>query len=135
MRPRLATIASAITLALAVMSGAVCAQEAALTGDPVAGEKSFKKCKACHEIGPEAKSKVGPLLTGIVGRPAASIEGFAYSEALIAKRAEGLIWTPETLDPYLKNPKEFIPGAKMVFAGIKKDQERADVIAYLATFP
>ena len=65
----------------------------------------------------------------------ASVEGFAYSDAMIARGREGLIWTPENLDPYLKNPKAVRPGRQDDFAGLKKDQERADVIAYLATFP
>ena len=132
---RLAAIATALTLAGAVMGGGTRAEEAALTGNPEAGAKVFKKCMACHETGPEAKTKVGPVLTGVVGRHAGGVEGFAYSDAMIAKGAEGLIWTPENLDPYLKNPKAFVPGAKMTFAGLKKDQERTDVIAYLATFP
>jgi cytochrome c len=99
-------------------------------GDPEAGKKVFNKCKACHFVDRE-KNKVGPYLKGVVGRPAAAVEGFKYSEAMKAKAAEGLVWTEENLASYLKSPKKFIPGNKMAFAGLKKDKDIADVIAYL----
>jgi cytochrome c len=104
-------------------------------GDPAAGERAYRKCQACHEIGPDAKAKIGPPLTGIVGRTTASIEGFAYSDAMAALGAEGHVWTEEDLNTFLAKPRDFVAGTKMTFAGIRNDQERADLIAYLATFP
>ena len=95
-----------------------------------AGEKVFKKCKACHYVDKE-KNKVGPWLKGVVGRKAASVEGFKYSDAMKAKGAEGLVWTKENLAQYLKAPKAFVPKNKMAFAGLKKDEDIQAVIAYL----
>ncbi len=106
------------------------AAAAPAAGDPKAGKKVFNKCKACHFADRE-KNKVGPYLKGVVGRPAAAVEGFKYSEAMKAKGAEGLVWTEENLAQYLKAPKKFVPGNKMAFAGLKKDKDIADVIAYL----
>ena len=99
-------------------------------GDVAKGEKVFRKCKACHDA--EAmKNKVGPYLVGVVGRKAASVEGYHYSDAMKAKGAEGVVWDEATLDTYLTKPKDFVPGTKMTFAGLHKEQERLDVIAYL----
>jgi cytochrome c len=103
-------------------------------GDAKAGEKVFRKCMACHDIGPNAKAKVGPPLTGVVGRHAGAVDGFQYSDAMSSKGTEGLVWTPENINHMLTKPKDFVPGTKMSFAGLRKDKERADVIAYLATF-
>lgn len=120
------------TIVIAACSGSVAlAQEA---GDPEKGEKVFRKCKACHEVGPDAKSKTGPVLNGIVGRDAATYEEFSYSDAMLAAGEGGLVWTPEALAEFLEKPKDFVDGTKMTFAGLRKDDERADVIAYLATF-
>ena len=101
-------------------------------GDPEAGKKVFNKCKACH-FADRKKNKVGPHLVGVVGRKAGSVEGFRYSPAMKKKGAEGLVWTEENLDKYLENPKKFIPGNKMAFFGLKKPEDRANVIAYLKT--
>ncbi len=122
--------AAALTaLALTGMAGAALAE-----GDAAAGEKVFKKCKACHQVGDGAKSRVGPLLNGIVGNEIASVDGFKYSKAFLAKKEEGLVWTDEVLDAYLTKPKKYIKGTKMSFAGLKKEGDRANVIAYLMTF-
>ncbi|MGP6086138.1 c-type cytochrome [Antarctobacter jejuensis] len=103
-----------------------------LPGDADAGEKVFRKCKACHQVGDDAKNRVGPVLNGIVGGPIAAAEGFKYSDAMVAFGAENEAWTPEILDQYLTNPRDYIPGNKMSFAGLRKEEERQNVIAYLA---
>jgi cytochrome c len=100
---------------------------AAAQGDPEKGEKVFNKCKTCHEI-EEEKNKVGPHLVGIFGRPAGSVEGFKYSDAM---KSSGVVWEDETITAYLKDPKGYIPGNRMVFPGLRKDEEIADLLAYL----
>ncbi len=95
-------------------------------GDAAQGEKVFGKCKACHEFA--AKNKVGPTLHGVIGRKAGTVEGFKYSEAMVNS---GITWDVTTLTAYLKDPKGYVPGNKMAFAGLKKDEEVVDVIAYI----
>jgi cytochrome c len=99
------------------------------------GQGVFRKCRACHELGPDAKNKVGPVLNGIIGRKAGTIEGFNYSDANKEAGDKGLVWTEEVLFKYLENPLTFMPKTKMAFAGLKDEQDRKDVIAYLKTFP
>lgn len=106
-----------------------------IVGDADKGKKAFKKCKACHQIGEGAKSKVGPLLTGILGRPAGEVEGFKYSSALLEQAEGGLVWNVESLAEFLTKPKDFLPGTKMTFAGLRKEKDRDNIIAYLASFP
>jgi cytochrome c len=113
---------SAVAVSLALSSGAAQAE-----GDAAAGEKVYKKCKSCHAI-EAGKNKVGPSLAGISGRDAATVDGFKYSDALAGS---GLVWTDENLDQYLAKPKAFVPGTKMTFPGLKKEADRANVIAYL----
>jgi cytochrome c len=96
--------------------------------DPGKGEKVFNKCKACHTLGAGEKNKVGPNLHGVFGRAAGTVEGFKYSKAMMDS---GVVWSEETLDAYLTKPRDFIPKNKMTFAGLKKDDQRADLIAYL----
>jgi cytochrome c len=103
-------------------------------GDAENGADVYKKCRACHDVGPEAKNKVGPLLNGILGRQAGTIEGYNYSEANKAAGSKGLVWTEEVLFKYLEAPLTFMPGTKMAFAGLKDGQDRKDVIAYLKKF-
>jgi cytochrome c len=104
---------------------------AAQAADPVAGEKVFKRCLACHMVGEDAKTRVGPVLNGLIGRKAGSYEGFKYTEA---NKNSGLVWDEVTLAKYLKNPRATIPGTSMTFIGIKKDEEIEDLIAYLKQF-
>ncbi len=103
-------------------------------GDPAKGERVFKKCQACHAVGDGAKAKTGPVLNGVVARQAATAEGFQFSPAMVLYGEEGGTWSVEELDAFLAKPREHVPGTKMSFAGLRKDQERADVIAYLGTF-
>lgn len=120
--------------ALLALLAALIAGPALADGDAEKGKKVYNKCKACHDIGEGAKNKVGPGLNGIVGKGIAMAEGFSYSDAFMAKKAEGFTWTEENLAAYLEKPKDFIPGNKMSFPGLKKEDEREDVIAYLKTF-
>jgi cytochrome c len=109
---------------------AVLAASPVLAQDAAEGEKVFKRCQACHVINAET-NRVGPHLVGVVGRKAGAVEGFKYSEAMQAKGQEGMVWDEANLDKYLENPKGFIAKNKMAFAGLKKPEERAAVIAYL----
>lgn len=96
-------------------------------GDAAKGEKVFAKCKACHEIATE-KNKVGPTLRGIIGRKAGSVPGFKYSAAMIDS---GVTWDATIIAEYVAKPKEFIPGNKMSFVGLKKAGDLQDLIAYI----
>ena len=96
-------------------------------GDPANGEKVFRKCKACHALEP-GKNKVGPSLAGVFGRTAGTVEGFKYSSAMTDS---GIVWDEETMDGFLEKPKQVVPKTRMAFAGLKKEQDRMDVIAYL----
>ena len=113
-------VASAVLFALS--NGATQAQDAEK------GKKVFNKCKTCHTLEAGGKNKVGPNLYGLFGRTAGTVEGFKYSDAM---KESGIIWDEETVDAYLTNPKEFMPKNKMSFPGLKKEEQRADVIAYL----
>jgi cytochrome c2 len=99
-----------------------------------AGEKVFKKCAACHKVGDGAKNAVGPMLNGIVGRAAGSVDGFKYSKPLAGMAAGGLVWDDAALHAFLENPKGYLKGTKMSFAGLKAAEDRDAVIAYLSTF-
>ncbi len=122
------------TVFAALASAVLFAVPAHADGDAAAGEKVFAKCKACHE-NEKGVNKVGPTLKGVVGRPAASVPDYKYSEAMLAKGAEGLVWTEENLTAYLPDPKAFVPKTKMAFAGLKKPEDVANVIAYLKAHP
>jgi cytochrome c len=115
--------AVAMAAALALASGPAMA-----SGDAAKGAKVFKKCKVCHTVNKGGKNRVGPNLFGVAGTKAAGVKGFRYSKAM---KASGLTWDDDTLDKFLTKPKKFLKGTKMGFPGLKKDDQRADVIAYL----
>jgi cytochrome c len=98
------------------------------------GADVFKRCRACHDVGDKAKNKVGPILNGIIGRKAGTIEGFKYSDANLKAGTDGWEWTEEKMMDYLLNPRATMPGNKMAFAGLKDEQDRKDLIAYLKQF-
>lgn len=101
------------------------------SADAAAGQAVFKKCSACHDASSGGPNKVGPNLFGVVGRPVASHEGFTYSDGMKTHADGGKTWTFEDLDKYLTNPKTEVPGNKMAFAGLKKEEDRANLLAWL----
>lgn len=121
---------SAVAAVALLMSGSAALAEA----DLKAGQKVFKKCKACHAVGEKARNKVGPQLNGVVGADWGHIQGYKYSKALKAGKEEGRVWDDETLAAYLRKPKDVIPKGKMAFAGLRKDKDIVNVIAYLEQF-
>jgi cytochrome c len=119
-------------LSFSVVGAALLASmSAAVAQDAAAGEKVFAKCKICHQIGEGAKNMVGPVLNGVVGRHSGIYEGYHYSDA---NKNSGITWDEATLKEYLKDPKAKVPGTKMVFPGLKSDDDIANVIAYLKQF-
>ena len=118
-------VISQLALALCLILGAA----PAVANDVVSGEKVFKRCKACHYADKE-KNKTGPYLVDVIGRKAGSIDGYKYSKAM---RESQLVWDEATLTAYLKAPKKFLKGTKMAFAGLKKEADIKNVIAYLKT--
>lgn len=119
---RTTLFAAALMAAAAVVSGPAMAE-----GDAKKGARVFNKCKACH-VADEAKNKVGPTLLGVFGRKAGAVEGFRYSDAM---KDSDVVWDEETIAEYMRKPKEFIPGNKMAFAGLRKEDEIANLMAYL----
>jgi cytochrome c len=118
-------LATCVLASSLLSSGAVAAQDAA------AGEKVFRKCASCHQVGDKAKRGAGPILNGIIGAAAAQRDDFKYSPAL---SESGLTWDEATLADYLANPKSVVPKTRMAFAGLKDPDQIADVIAFLATW-
>lgn len=98
------------------------------------GEKVYRKCAACHQVGEGAKNRVGPVLNGIVGAPAGEVDGFRYSNALQGMADDGLVWSDENLKAFLADPRGFMKGTRMSFAGLRKDSELDAITAYLASF-
>jgi cytochrome c len=124
-----------LRIALAALALLAASSPAALAaGEVEKGKAVFKRCQVCH-VHDTKTNKVGPHLGDVVGRKAGSVEGFHYSDAMKKKGEEGLTWTEENIATYLKDPKAFVPGNKMVFVGLKKDDEIADVIAFLKSPP
>jgi cytochrome c len=116
-----------------IVAVAICGMTATVAGaqDLAAGATSFKKCAPCHDVGPTAKNKVGPLLNGLDKRTSGSIPGYTYSEA---NKKSGIVWSEASFLEYIRDPKARIPGTKMVFAGIKNENEAKNLWAYIAKF-
>lgn len=116
-------LGAALALTVGTAGGTAFAQDAA------AGEKVFRRCQACHKV-EDGKNGVGPHLAGVVGRAVAAVDGYKYSDAMVAW-GEGKVWDDATLSAYLADPRGVVKGTKMAFAGLKKEAQIADVIAYL----
>ncbi|MDG1289857.1 MAG: c-type cytochrome [Lentibacter sp.] len=111
-------------------------EEAALDMELVAeGEKVFKKCKACHQVGEGAKNKTGPVLNGVVGAKLGHIDGFKYSKTLLEMGESGMVWDEANMTAFLTKPKDFVKKTKMSFAGLKKEDDIRAVTEYLKSFP
>ncbi|HXF89712.1 MAG TPA: cytochrome c family protein [Xanthobacteraceae bacterium] len=117
-----------LVLAAAAM---VAASGVANAQDAAAGEQVFKQCRACHTVGPDARNLVGPLLNGLEGRKAGTIEGYSYSDA---NKNSGIVWDEATFKDYIADPLKKIPGTKMQFVGIKNEKDAANLWAYLRQF-
>ena len=120
-----------LTLGTLSVIAAATAASSALAQDTDAGKTSFNKCLACHAVGEGAKNKVGPVLNGLDGRKSGSIEGYSYSDA---NKNSGITWNKDVFLEYIKDPKAKIPGTKMVFAGIKNENEANNLWAYISKF-
>lgn len=116
---------STILIASAFAAAPVAAQ------DMAAGERSWNKCRACHQVGETAKNGVGPQLNGLFGRVSGTVEGYSYSTA---NKSAAITWDEGVFAEYIKDPKAKIPGTKMVFAGIKNEKEIADLTAFLKQY-
>lgn len=103
----------------------------AFAQDAAKGEAVFKRCRACHAIGPAAKNKAGPALTGILGRKVASVPGFNYSDAMKEAAGRGMTWTEAELTRFLESPEVVIPDNVMAFPGIKNPADLKDLVAFL----
>ncbi|AXI54426.1 MFS transporter [Sulfitobacter sp. JL08] len=99
-----------------------------------AGEKVFKKCKVCHQVGEDATNRTGPVLNGIVGAPAGAVEDFKYSKALMEAAENGLVWDEAAMSEFLTKPKAFMKGTKMSFAGLRKEEDVQAILAYLRSY-
>ena len=119
------------TFSALVIVTAMAAASGAQAQDAAAGKTSFNKCLACHAIGEGAKNKVGPELNGLDGRKSGTAEGYSYSNA---NKNSGITWGKDVFLEYIKDPKAKIPGTKMVFAGIKKEDEANSLWAYISKF-
>ncbi len=126
----MARAAALAFFAVLTMISATMAVARADGGDAAAGAADFKKtCAVCHTA-EAGKNRIGPSLFGVIGRHSGSVADFKYSDAM---KSADIIWAPDTLDKYITDPKAVVPNNKMVFIGVKKAEERQDIIAYLAT--
>jgi cytochrome c len=115
------------TVVVLAAAGAMAAPGAP-PGDPARGEKIYQRCIGCHSLD---RDRTGPHHAGVFGRQVGGVGGFAYSQALRKAGAAGMVWDEKTLDAFLNDPRKFLPGTRMGYGGVKNDQERADLIAYL----
>jgi cytochrome c len=135
--PAAAPAAEATATAAPAATAPAAAPAAAGDLDPAlvaAGEKVFKKCAACHQVGEGAQNKSGPHLNDVMGRTLGGVEGFNYSKTIVEMGAAGTVWTHETMAEFLSKPRDYVKGTKMSFAGLKKDDEIAAINAYLQSF-
>ena len=119
-----------IGLALVALGASICV-DTAIAGDPEAGKTVFNKCRPCHQIGETAKNAVGPVLNGLFGRKAASIQGYSYSSAY---KSLDKVWDEANFAVYIKDPRGTTPGTKMTFPGLTKDEDIANIIAFLKQY-
>lgn len=124
----------AMILGVALGGAAFGAEGTRAIGDAESGAKIFRKCASCHDIGEGARHRVGPQLNGIFDRRAAVFDDYKYSKGLLRERSDGLVWDLVRLDAYIENPKALVSGTKMAFRGLKKKQDRNDVLAFLRQF-
>jgi cytochrome c len=117
-------------ITLAALLALPAAAQAQAVGDAAKGEKAFAKCKACHVVDAET-NRVGPHLKGVIGRNVASVANYKYSDAMLEFAKANPVWTDELFLKYIENPKAMVPKTKMVYPGSKKEEERADLLAYL----
>ena len=122
----------ALTLMLGLISSG--AMTSAKAADLAKGESVYKKCVACNMVGDGAKNRVGPQLNGIVGHPIASVDGYTYSSGMKDYAKAQVVWSEEALATYLENPRKTVKGTRMSFAGLRKESDRENVIAYLKQF-
>lgn len=118
----------------AALAGLASVAPADEIGDPERGAKIFRQCTGCHQIGPEATSRIGPHLNEIFGRQAASLDDFPYSKSMVRAGNDGLTWDLRTLDAYIANPRALVSGTRMSFRGVREAQDRADLLAYMRDF-
>ena len=123
----------ALALAAPAMAedAAPAASPTAPAGDPALGEKVFAKCRSCHQIGPGAHNSVGPELNGVIGRHSGAVPDYSYSDA---NRNSGLVWDPATFRRYIVDPRGVVPGTKMSFAGLTREKDVDNILAYLGSF-
>ena len=114
-----------------VLGAEILSTISAFAQDAASGEKIFIQCKACHQIGENAKNAVGPELNGLFGRKAGAVPGYSYS---VANKNSGFTWDEATFRAYIKDPKAMVPGTKMTFPGLKIPKQIDDVVAYLKQF-
>ena len=124
--PLIVTVAA---LLLAFAPAARAEDAAAPSADE--GRRVFLPCRSCHQVGPEARNQIGPVLNGLFGRPAGHVAGYSYSAA---NKGSGIVWDEATFRDYIHDPKARVPGTKMIYAGVKDDRRVSDLIAYLHTF-